>query len=132
MPVHYTIDPGQQRIHTTCTGYVTFPEVVRHFQDLRADPEFRDCLDVLLDLSGCTSLPSADQLRGVVDQIASLGGRWRFGCCAIVTIDEALFGMTRIFEVYARDVFAGTDIFHTVEDAACWLTSLRELKKTSH
>jgi len=129
MPVHYAIDHEQQRIRTTCNGYVTFPEVAQHFQELRRDPEFCDGLDVLLDLSGCTSLPTAEQLRDVVGQIASLGDRWRFGRCAIVTIDEALFGMTRIFEVYAQDVFTGTDIFHSVEEGERWLNSLQELKK---
>jgi len=131
MPVHYAIDHEQQRIRTTCNGYVTFPEVAGHFQELRQDPQFRDALDVLLDLSGCTSLPTADQLRDVVGEIDSLGGHWRFGACAIVTNDEALFGMTRVFEVYARDVFTGTDIFRTAGEGEQWLDSLLALKKTS-
>ncbi len=127
MPVLYTIDPEQRRIRTTCSGYVTFAEVCEHFRELRGDPQFRDLLDVLLDLSGCTSLPTPDQLREVVSQIDAIGGRWRFGACAIIAIDEALFGMTRIFEVYARDVFTATDIFRNVPDGERWLTSLREV-----
>jgi hypothetical protein len=105
MPVRYSIDPPQQRIRTTCDGYVTFPEVAAHFQELRTDPMFRDCLDVLLDLTGCTSLPTPDQLRAVVDRITESGGRWRFGLCAIITADEALFGMSRIFK-FTRATFS--------------------------
>lgn len=131
MPVHYAIDLDRQRLHTTCSGYVTFPEVAQHFQELRNDPQFRDSLDVLLDLSGCTSLPTPDQLRDVVDQIASLGGRWRFGACAMITTDEALYGITRIFEVYAREVFTRSEIFHSVPEGDRWLDSLQALKKTS-
>jgi hypothetical protein len=128
MPVHYTIDSNQNRIRTTCDGYVTFPEVAQHFQELRRDPQFHDGLDVLLDLSGCTSLPSAEQLRDVVGLIDTRKLPLRFGACAIVATDDALFGMTRIFEVYARDVFTETEIFRMAEEGERWLNSLREWK----
>jgi hypothetical protein len=129
MPVEYKIDPKQNRIRTACHGFVTFPEVAQHFLELRRDPQFHDGLDVLLDLSGCTSVPSAEQLRDVVGLIDTRTLPLRFGACAIITADEALFGMTRIFEVYARDVFTGTEIFRMAEEGERWLNSLREWKK---
>jgi hypothetical protein len=129
MPVRYAIDPQRQRIRTTCEGYVTFEEVCAHFEELRRNPDFRERLDVLLDLSACTSIPTAEQLRGVVEQIALTGGRWRFGCCAIIAPDDALFGVMRILEVYAIDVFAGTGVFRTVDEGEQWLASLEEMKK---
>jgi hypothetical protein len=132
MPVRYVIDPQRPRICTTCEGYVTFEEVCQHFEELRRNPEFRERLDVLLDLTACTSIPTSEQLRGVVEQISLTGGRWRFGCCAIIAADDALFGVMRILEVYATDVFAGTGVFRTVEEGEQWLASLEEMKKTPH
>lgn len=129
MPVHYLIDTSRQQIRTTCSGYVTFEEVAAHFQELHSDPEFVETFDVLLDMSGCTSLPTTEQLRDVVTLIASVGGRSRFGTCAVIASDDALYGLTRIFEVYARDVFARTDVFRAVEEGDRWLASLQEATK---
>ena len=128
MPVRYVIDPQRQRIRTTCEGYVTFEEACQHFEELRRDPEFRERLDVLLDLTDCKSIPKAERLRWVVEQLELTGGRWRFGSCAIITADEALFGVMRILEVYAIDVFAGTGVFRTIDEGEQWLASLEEKK----
>ncbi|HEY3897175.1 MAG TPA: hypothetical protein VGM54_01085 [Chthoniobacter sp.] len=131
MPVRYVIDPQRQRIHTTCDGFVTFEEVCQHFEELRRNPEFRERLDVLLDLTSLTSIPTAEQLRGVVEQVALTGGRWRFGACAIIAADEALFGVVRFLEVYAIDVFTGTKVFRIADEGERWLASLEEMKKDS-
>jgi hypothetical protein len=129
MPVRYVIDPQRQRIRTTCDGNVTFEEVCLHFEELRRNPEFREPLDVLLDLTECKTIPTAEQLRGVVEQVALTGGRWRFGSCAIIAADDALFGVMRILEVYAIDVFTGTGVFRSIDEGEQWLASLEHMKK---
>src|SRR5258708_20482197 len=131
MPVHYTIDTEQKRICTQCTGFITFEEVCEHFQVLRLDPEFGERLDVLLDLSDCTSVSTAEQLREVAARIDSLSGGWRLGFCAIIVKEEELFGMTRIFEVYTQKIFTGTAIFRSAEEGERWLSSLQEMKNAS-
>ena len=65
MPVHYEIDEARSLIRTRCTGYVTLSEVLDHFHRLEAQAISPLRLDVILDLSEITSLPTSDQLRTV-------------------------------------------------------------------
>jgi hypothetical protein len=60
----------------------TPPPHARHIQQRGAK------LDVLLDLSSCTSLPEIPQRLAVVSRIQIYGGRKRFGVCAPITTDR--------------------------------------------
>jgi hypothetical protein len=123
MPVSYEIDTTRGLIHTRCVGPVTLEEVLGHFADLIRDPECPDRLDVLLNLSEITSLPTSDELRAVSSEIGRIRPHVIFGRCAIVTANDAWFGTARMFEVFASNYFHATDVFRTVDEAALWLGS---------
>src|SRR4029450_893012 len=110
MPVRYRIDPKASLIRTTGSGEVTFQEVLQHFRELEADPGAGGPIEVLPDWSACRSVPTSEQLRAVAGQINALGGRRRFGKCAIVARDDALYGMTRMFEVFVQNHFTATRV----------------------
>ena len=121
MPVTYQIDHGRHCVHTKCTGPTTLAEVLGHFAVLIQDPECPERLDVLLDLSEMTSLPASDQLRAVASEIARIVPRVQFLNCAIIAPKDALFGMARMFEVFAEQHFTATRVFRTKEEGAIWL-----------
>jgi hypothetical protein len=121
MPIHYHLDAAAGRIRTTCAGNVQLLDVIAHFDELESDPRAHGRWDVLLDLSECTSLPTSDDLRGVTSRMGALGGHVRFGRCAIVASRDALFGMIRVFSVYAEDLFGPTCVVRTAEEAEAWL-----------
>jgi hypothetical protein len=123
MPVTYEIDKTKQIIRTRCAGNVTFEEVIGHFPELERDPDCPDRLDVLLDLSDLASLPQSDQLRAVSHEIDRVRGRVRFDACAIVASKDAVFGIARVFEVFAEEGFRVTRVFRTVDEAEAWLAS---------
>ena len=123
MPILYHIDAAKRLIHTRCVGPVTPEEVSQHFAVLIEDPACPDRLDVLLDLSEMTSLPARDQLRDVTLIIARIRARVRFGRCAIIAPQDALFGMSRMFEVFAEEYFLATQVFRAVHDGTLWLDS---------
>jgi hypothetical protein len=121
MPITFRINEEESLIRTAGFGYVTPAEVTAHFSELsRVWPRGMK-LDVLLDLSGCTSLPEISQLRDVVAQIQVLGGRKRFGVCAIVASRELLYGLLRVFELLANQRFAAVRVFRSVPAAIVWL-----------
>jgi hypothetical protein len=130
MPVEYRIDPRRGMIHTRCIGDVTIEEVIGHFRELEKDPECPPYLDVLLDLTEETSLPEVRNLRDVVREMERVRYKVQFGTCAIVAPRDALFGMIRMFEVFAEPVFTKTRVFRTVREAESWLAS--ELTTGSH
>ena len=106
MPVTYQIDRAKQLVRTRCTGATTLDEVLQHF-----------------DLSDMTSLPASEQLRAVASEIARIVPRVQFLNCAIIAPKDALFGMARMFEVFAEQHFAATLVFRTREEGAIWLES---------
>jgi hypothetical protein len=125
MPVTYRIDQSSQLIHTRCVGAVVLAEVRAHFAALARDPECPERLDVLLDLSEMTTLPASGQLRTVVSDIASLRPQLQFGICAIVASRPPLFGMARMFEVFAEQYFSVTRVFTSETEAVAWLEAQR-------
>ena len=121
MPITYKIDQGKRLIHTRCIGDVKAKEVSEHFRELDRDPCRPDRLNVLLDLTEMTSLPETQELRGVNYDLQQVRGSLQFGACAIVTCNDALFGMMRMFQVLAQEYFEVTRVFETIREAQAWL-----------
>jgi hypothetical protein len=121
MAVTYRIDQAKHRIHTRCIGAVTFDEVRQHFADLAEDPGCPERLDVLLDLSETSSLPTSGQLSAVTTEVARVRPRVQFDGCAIIASQDALFGMARMFEVFAENYFGATRVFRTIDQGTRWL-----------
>jgi hypothetical protein len=106
-------------------------EVLDHFRTLENDPQRPGALDVFLDLREVTSLPSADQLRAVTAEIARIAPNLRFGACAIITDRDALFGMSRMFSVFAEGYFRAITVFRSADEGECWLDEQRIAKEDS-
>jgi hypothetical protein len=126
MPVTYQLDVANRLVHTTCTGPITVADVIDHFRVLEQDPACPNCVDVLLDVQAGTTVPNTADLRSVAREIARIRGRVQFGVCAIVASTDVLFGMMRMFEVFAEENFHKTQAFRTIGGAAEWLAGERE------
>jgi len=85
-------------------------------------------LNVLLDLLEMTSVPRTEQIRGVLQDLQNVQRRVRFEHCAIVADNDAIFGMMRMFEVFAKDYFVSTRVFREVAEAKAWLASGADLE----
>ena len=130
VPVNYKIDPHRNLIRTVCSGDVNPKEVNDHFRDLASNPNRPDRLNVLLDLTQMTSIPDTDQVREASSELTRDHPELRFNACAIVAGGDVLFGMMRMFQVFAEDSFEITQAFHTVAEAEAWL-SLKESSQQS-
>src|SRR5687767_15563714 len=75
MPIIYTIDVRRALIVTRCFGHVTLAEVQEHFEELARVWPAVDKLDVLLDLTEQTSLPTLRDLEEVATEIDAQIGR---------------------------------------------------------
>ena len=125
MTVAYALDRESGIVHTRCTGNVTFEEVLNHFSQLEADSSLPPRLDVLLDLTAMESLPEGDQLRSVAGELDRLQSKVTWGGFAIAANRDALYGMIRMFQVFAEDIFERSHVFRDLEEAKRWLDSLR-------
>jgi hypothetical protein len=123
MPVTYKIYPAEKLIRTRCIGDVTLEEVTEHFRELERDPNLPDRLNVLLDLSETTSVPSAQEVRAASNEVEKVLRSVQFQACVIVASNDVLFGMMRMFVVFARNYFTATQVFRVAADAEAWLAS---------
>jgi hypothetical protein len=121
LPITYTIDVPLALIVTQCFGHVTLAEVQEHFRELARVWPLVDRLDVLLDLTDQTSLPSLRDLEGVATELGEQIGSRRFGRCAVVTEQEHLQESMQMFEVHVGRLFDAIEIFETPSAALSWL-----------
>src|SRR4051794_17428858 len=105
MPIRYKIDRRTALISTTCSGDVTLADVLDHFETLARDGDCPSRLDVFLDLRPMTSSPSAGEMRRASDVIGALP-KLHFGACAVVAQRDVLYGMARMFSVFAEQFFS--------------------------
>jgi hypothetical protein len=130
VPVTYIIDNTRKLIRTTCKGIVTLEDVVDHFSNLKGDPDCAGQLDVLLDVREANSLPETDQLRIVNLHVAKIRRKVEFGMCAIVANRDAMFGMMRMFAVFAEKHFRAIRVFRETAEAEEWLTTKQGVDET--
>jgi len=125
MPVTYQINRETAFIETRCTGEVTLDEVLDHFRQIEAEPALPRRLDVVLDLDKTTSLPESAQLMEVTRTVERLRAKVEWGACAIVASRDALYGMSRIFEVFAEKQFNRISVFRDRKEANRWIAANR-------
>jgi len=120
MPIEYRIDHDWELVRTRCSGQVTLQEVLEHFDVLERDPDRPPRLHVLLQLTGLLSAPRSDELQAVAARMARLT-TLRFGICAIVVDRDIIYGIARIFAVFAESRFEAVQVFKSAEAAETWL-----------
>jgi len=121
VPITYQLDRARGVIQTRCSGAATFHEVIEHFRALHADPEVTERLSVLLDLTELASVPERDQLRAIAGEVKDMRDRVQWNALSIVAPSDLLFGMSRVFGIFAEGHFAHTGVFRTRAEAERWL-----------
>ena len=125
MPVTYDIDTASSLIRTRCAGVVTLDDVMGHFESLINDPACPPCLNVLLDLGELSTPPEIHQLRAVSDEIGRIRAVVKFNALAVVASNDLVFGLSRMFEVFAKHFFRVTHVFRACDAAEQWLGTYR-------
>jgi len=64
------------------------------------------------------------QLLGAADRIGRTPG-FNFGFCAVVATRDIVYGIARMFEVYAGRYFQEVMVFREVDTAESWLAEQR-------
>jgi hypothetical protein len=85
---------------------------------------------VLLDVDHADSLPESKQLRVVNSHIAAIRAKVEFGMCAIVANRDAMFGMMRMFAVFAEENFRAIRVFRETAEAEKWLSTRQGMDET--
>ena len=126
MPVSYRVDEAGKIIRTVCTDPTTVADVAAHFRELNDDPACTGTMDVLLNVSAMHALPDSRELSAASQELWTVRPKVKFGFCAIVAGRDAMFGMMRIFEVFAQRHFVAIRVFRDADEAEVWLASQRQ------
>jgi len=122
MPIRYSVDRLHGRLLTHADGVVTFQDINAHL-----DLEQRDHnLDrpELIDARGATTRLTTEQIRRLVQRAANMLRVADLGPTAIVTNDDVIFGMARMYALLADSVGVAAEVFREVDSASRWLTRI--------
>jgi hypothetical protein len=109
----------------TAAGAVTFAEVAVTLDELLDDPRISEGTRVLCDCRQVTDTPSTPELRLIARDLAPLRERGvtRMAVCAESTF---VYGVARMFAVFADMIGISVGAFRRMEDAERWLASFQE------
>jgi len=114
---------------THADGFVTFHEINDH---LDLEERNRDLdLPELFDARGATTDLTTNQVRHLVRRAANMLHVVDLGATAIVTTNDMLYGMARMYSVLAEGVGASAEVFTDVESATTWLDQLKGQEQSS-
>jgi hypothetical protein len=108
---------------THADGIVTFHDINAH---LDLEQRNRDLnRSELIDARGATTDITSDQVRRLVRRAADMLRLVDLGPTAIVTADDVVFGMARMYSILAEGVGAAAEVFRDMESATRWLDHMR-------
>jgi hypothetical protein len=108
---------------THADGIVTFHDINAH---LDLEQRNRDLTrSELIDARGATTDITSDQVRRLVRRAADMLRLVDLGPTAIVTNDDVVYGMARMYSILAEGVGAAAEAFRDMESATRWLERMR-------
>jgi hypothetical protein len=101
-------------------GHVTFQELKQIFDEIVAHPRLTRGARVLVDGRFIGDAPCTEDLRTIARELKPLVDRG-VGPIAIVTARPAVYGIARMFSVFAEAMCANVSPFKSLEEARTWL-----------
>lgn len=123
MPVVVAFAPPDLFV-VRATGDVTYLECQRAVDDILAHPaaSTSETRKILVDARGVVGAPNTGELQALARDMKVFIARG-YGPLAIVTDRTFVYGVARMFAVFAEAFGLNTSAFHTVQEASDWLTA---------
>ena len=121
MPIDLVFDPTHERLHTTALGLITLRELLDHVEDEAR----KDHLGVkeLFDAREATTDLTSLQIGELVDRMRHHASVGRLGPTALVTTNDVVYGMARMYSILSQDYDPGFAVFRDIASAEQWLES---------
>ena len=119
MSITYSVDSGSGQLLTRADGVVTFQDIDAH---LDLEQRNRDLHRAeLIDARGATTNVTALQVRLLVQRAASMLRVVDVGPTAIVTTNDVVYGMARMYSILAENLGVNAEVFRDMQAANVWL-----------
>ena len=123
MPIRYSIDRIHRRLMTHADGIVTFHDINAHLDLEQGNRDLNR--SELIDARGATTDITSEQIRRLVRRAADMLRVVDLGPTAIVTTNDVVYGMARMYSILAEGVGATAEVFRDMESATRWLERMR-------
>lgn len=121
MPLAFSVQEPRTFM-VRASGRVTYEEVEQIRASILADPHLSRGARMLVDGRAVSAAPTASELRTIATEMLPMLQRG-LGPVAIVTSSPMVYGVARMFSVFAELVSANVAPFPCMDDAEKWLAS---------
>jgi hypothetical protein len=119
MPISYAVDQRSGHLVTRAEGVVTFQEIDGH---LDLEQRNRDLhRPELIDARGATTNITPLQVRLLIQRAANMLRLVDVGPTAIVTTNDIVYGMARMYSILAESLGVNAEVFRDLPSANGWL-----------
>lgn len=118
MPLAWSIQDGTIMVHAS--GKVTLEEVRVVQEQILVHPGWRAGAAMFVDARAQTGAPTAEELRIIAREMTPLVERG-LGPVAMVCGSSFIYGVARMFSVFAEVVHANVGAFREMDEAQKWL-----------
>jgi hypothetical protein len=129
MPITYTIDREDRRIHAVATGIIRAEDLHGLVRSLLADPGFVPGLRGLYNSSLAEPDITILQLAEVAGEVRQLLNRG-LGRVAIVAVSQTTYRVAKTFTVLARAIGIDVDLFTELDEAEAWLKEDEDISRS--
>ena len=123
LPVDLEV-PHPARFQIRASGEVTLREIEALYAKVLGHPDLAPGADAIVDTSGVVQVPNAAELRAAASGMRPILDRG-LGAVGVVAEDAYVYGMARMFSVFAEAVGAQVHAFRCTADAERWLKEQR-------
>ena len=121
LDVEFTKPP---RFKIRASGEVTFGEIERAIETMVAHPGLTHGTDVLVDASEVEGVPTTPELRSAARALVPMLDKGLVAVC-FVSHNPFIYGVARMFGVFAEAVGVQVGAFREFDDAHRWLADQR-------
>jgi hypothetical protein len=118
MPATYKIDLELGIVRSVASGVLTDDDCDEHVEALRNDPLFKPSMDQLIDFTGVTEIRVS---AGAVQRVARRNPFGKGARRAFVIVDDAVYGMARMYDSFTSRQPHNLVIFRDMAQAVDWL-----------
>ena len=128
MEVVRSIDQEKQVVYTTITGKITFAGIRAEMTKLPTTPGFNPDMPGLIDLRQATVSLTGDEIRQIADAIKANAKTYRGARRALLIKSDLMFGLYRMFAIFASDSEAEYRVFRDENQAHAWLEEIAKAR----
>ena len=118
MPITFRIDKKSGVVFTTMEGNVSISEIIDGLKGLMNHPDFSPGFNGLVDMRNSTVNSTPEEVRRIAELMTGQREKIGMSRSAVVVSKDVIFGMARMFQVFAEQSSIKTELFRDINEAA--------------